>query len=142
MMAIAAIGFLDAAYLAEKYFSQEVPECSIIEGCDIVTTSEYAIMFGIPLALLGVIYYASIWFLAIIATNGKQTLVNKWFPLYPIVGMVASSYFVYLQLFVLQAICVYCMGSAVTSTLLFILGLWLYNMEKPQKTTGHKSIEE
>lgn len=129
MLIISAVGFLDAAYLTDKHFKHEAPTCTVLEGCDTVTGSDFATMFGIiPVALLGVFYYATIWFLASMALSKKEIAFDA-LKIVPIAGLVASVYFVYLQLFVIHAICLYCMGSATSSTLLFLLGIWLWKSE-------------
>ena len=125
MLVISAIGFVDAAYLTDKHFKHQAPNCSVLEGCDVVTSSEFSTVFGIPVALLGVLYYAAIWFLASMALSNKQKAVDA-LKIFPVAGLIASLYFVYLQLFVIHAICLYCMGSAISSTLLFLLGLLLW----------------
>ncbi len=119
--AIALIGFYDATYLTVKHFQNLTPNCSILEGCDVVTTSVYSKIAGIPVALLGSIYYASILALVIAYVDTKKKLFLKMLAHLTWAGLIASAWFVYLQLVVIGAICLYCMGSAVSSTLLFLL---------------------
>lgn len=120
---LGAIGFIDATYLTTQHFLGTPVACSILKGCEQVTTSPYSIIFGIPVALLGSIYYLAILILSVIYLDSKKinilNIIAKITPL----GFLASLYFVYLQIFVIKAICLYCMGSAATSTLLFILGM-------------------
>lgn len=120
---IAIIGFADALYLTVEHFSGGSPTCSIIEGCDIVTTSVYSEVIGIPVALGGVIYYLLVAVGLITYLDRRSTRGLKIASSLPMLGFLGSLYFVYLQLFVLHAICIYCMGSAITSTLLMILGI-------------------
>lgn len=121
---VAVAGFLDATYLTVKHFLGTPIPCSILEGCEVVTTSAYSEIFGIPVALLGSIYYLAmlIWLVIIIERADKHALLRAW-SYAAIAGFVASLGFVYIQLFILHAICLYCMGSALTSTLLFIAGM-------------------
>lgn len=118
----ALIGFADATYLTIKYFQNEIPPCTLVAGCDVVTTSEYATIFGIPVALLGSMYYLALLLLTVAFFDTKKEAVFRFACTSTWIGLVASIYFVYLQLFVLDAICLYCMGSAMTSTVLFVLG--------------------
>ncbi len=131
MVAIAFIGFLDASYLAVEHFLGLVPPCTIVAGCDTVTTSGYAAILGIPVALLGSLYYLAIicCLVGYLQTSREELL--KIFRYLTIGGLLASAYFVALQLFVIHAICLYCMVSATTSTLLF-LGAWI--MFRPAKS--------
>lgn len=127
MAVLSFIGFLDASYLAAKHYLGEVPDCSILKGCEIVTTSEYAVILGVSIALLGALYYLAIFLGTVLYLDSKRALVLKLVALLPVAGFAFSLYLVYLMLFVLDAICLYCMGSATTSTLLFILSLLIFN---------------
>jgi uncharacterized membrane protein len=130
MAAIALIGFIDATYLAVKHYAGTDLTCGVSGGCNVVTTSEYSQVFGIPVALFGAGYYVSILLLSIgfLDIKDKRILtILKWLP---ISGLLASAWFVYLQLYVIHAICLYCMGSATTSTLLFLLGMKLLYLDK------------
>ena len=120
---LGAIGFTDATYLAVKHFLGTPVPCSILKGCEQVTTSQYAAIFGVPVALLGAIYYLSIIILTVAYLDSRNRKFLNLAARLTILGFLASIYFVYLQIFVIKAICLYCMGSAITSTLLFILGL-------------------
>lgn len=122
---IAIIGFADAGYLAFEHIQGRVPPCTILEGCGVVTTSVYSEIFGIPVAVLGAMYYFAIAGLVIAWLDRKQSIILRLVSFASIIGLAASAYFVYLQLFVLKAICIYCMGSAITSTLIFILGMMM-----------------
>lgn len=123
-LAISFFGFVDATYLTVKHLQNEAPACSVLEGCDQVTGSQYAELFGIPVALLGAIYYAVIFFLSIAYIDRKQEQILRILSLTTTVGFLASAWFVYAQLVLLDAICLYCMGSALSSTLLFLFGTW------------------
>jgi uncharacterized membrane protein len=77
-------------------------------------------------ALLGVLYYLTVFFLAIAYLDKKHKKILSLLSLFTIVGLMASAWFVYAQLVLLDAICLYCMGSAVTSTTLFGFGMWTF----------------
>ena len=127
---ISAVGFIDATYLTTQHFLGVPVACSILKGCEQVTTSQFAVILGIPVALLGSIYYLTILILSIIYLDSRKinilNIIAKIAPL----GFLASLYFVYLQIFVIKAICLYCMISAITSTLLFIFSLILWKHNK------------
>ncbi|HSR89131.1 MAG TPA: vitamin K epoxide reductase family protein [Candidatus Udaeobacter sp.] len=118
-----AAGFIDATYLAAKHFLGTPIPCSILKGCEQVTTSQYSSLFGIPVALLGSIYYLTILVLAAIYFDSRKPAVLKLLACLTPFGFLASLWFVYLQIFIIKAICLYCMTSAATSTLLFIIGM-------------------
>lgn len=121
--ALSAVGFADATYLTVKHFLGTPIPCSILKGCEQVTNSQYAVVFGIPVALLGSFYYLTILVLAAIYFDSRRPAVLKLLAYLTPFGFLASLWFVYLQIFVIKAICLYCMISATTSTILFILGM-------------------
>jgi uncharacterized membrane protein len=115
-------GFADASYLTVTHYAGTPPECSIFHGCEKVTTSPYATLGGVPLALLGMIYYAAIILLIIAYLDTRREGILLFTARATVVGFLASAWFVYLQLYVIQAVCPYCMLSALVSTILFVLG--------------------
>lgn len=121
---VAGLGFADATYLTVEHFLGKVPPCSIIQGCELVTTSQYATIFGIPVALLGSLYYLAIIATVIFYIDQKNARPLVMAATFSVAGLVASLYFVGIQLFVLRAICLYCFFSATTSTLFFIASIW------------------
>lgn len=126
MLAVSFLGFLDASYLTQKHFTQSVIPCSITHGCEIVTNSAYSEVFGIPVALLGSLFYLAI-FLGTFAAieSGSRRLLRAVSRL-TLAGLLASMWFVYVQVVLIQAICQWCMISAVTSTTLFVLGYFFW----------------
>ena len=123
LLAVAPLGFLDAGYLAVEHFLNRVPPCSIVAGCEKVTTSQYSVIFGVPLALMGALYYLAIIVALILYLDLRRAWIIKWTARATAVGFVFSLYLVYLQLFVIKAICQYCMLSVLSSTGLFVIGL-------------------
>ena len=118
-------GFLDATYLAAKYYLGEPVVCSLLNGCEKVTTSQYAAVFGIPVALLGTLYYLTIFILTIIYIDGRKEKIFRFAARLTPVGFFVSLILIYLQIFVIHALCLYCLISAATSTFLFIFAFFL-----------------
>ena len=128
MLAIAIIGFADATYLTLEHYRGVIPPCTI-SGCEIVLTSQFSTLFGIPTALLGAIYYLimSVGLFAYLDT--KKEPILKSVVLFSAFGFLFSVWFFYLQAFVIHSFCQYCLVSATTSTLLFIFSkivFWKY----------------
>jgi uncharacterized membrane protein len=120
------LGGLDASYLTAKHYLGEAPSCGIFNNsCESVIVSEYAEIFGIPVALLGALYYFFIFFLIIAHLDTKRNKLLYLAGYSTILGFLASIWFSYLQIFVIKAVCEYCVFSALTSTFLFISALWL-----------------
>lgn len=113
------IGFADATYLTATHFMDAPPGCGESGGCQTVTTSQYSTMFGIPVALFGVLFYLSMIFLSLLWLDQAPAMISRVLPLLSLPGFLFSCWFVYVMLFILEAICWYCMGSAASSTLIF-----------------------
>lgn len=120
----AFLGFADAAYLtADHYFALPVP-CGLTGGCETVLTSPYSMVGPIPLAAVGAAYYLFALFLAVLIYTSEDPGMARramraiWG--LSAAGVLASAYYLYIQVAVIDAICVYCLGSALSSTLLFI----------------------
>lgn len=133
-LVVSFLGFADAAYLTIKHYDGSELACGPSGGCNIVTTSAYSEIFGIPVSLLGALYYITVFFLAIAYADKKNPAILKGISYLTITGLLASLYFVSIQLFVLKTICYYCMVSAGTSTLLFITGMTHLYLQKKRTT--------
>lgn len=121
--ALSFIGFLDASYLATKHYLGTAPNCPFFGNCEQVTTSQYAVIGDVPVALLGAIYYLIVFILAIAYLDSENQKILHFIAHFTILGFLASLWFLYLQIFVIGAICIYCILSAIISTALFALGL-------------------
>ena len=100
--------------------------CSNYGSCETVQTSRWATFLGLPVAAWGLGYYAVILVVALLGvqerwsdSRGISTLLlvlTGW-------GFLFSAYLTYLELFVIHAICTWCVGSASLVTLLFLVAL-------------------
>lgn len=123
LIIVSFIGFLDASYLTIAHYTGLSLRCSVFNGCEEVTTSKYSEIFGIPVALMGIFYYLAILLTTLFYYDSRKASLPRYIAWASCFGMSASVWFVVLQLFVIKAICQYCMISATTSTLLFIFGI-------------------
>lgn len=121
IFALSLIGLADSLYLTVKHYTHSDINCSIFNGCDLVTTSTYSTILGAPVALLGIIFYGLIFAFVLMHSRlrSKKSLIS----LLSIssIGFLMSMWFVYVQVFILEAICLYCVVSAGISTTIFIL---------------------
>lgn len=132
MAGIATVGAIVTAYLTAVKFTQGSAVCPT-SGCDIVLSSPYATVFGLPLALFGFLGYASMVLLAVAPLLVPQSNKNLRSKLEARTGlllfaggtamMVFSGYLMYLLAFEIKAVCIYCVGSAIFSASLFTLAL-------------------
>lgn len=125
LLVIALIGFADATYLTVEHYSNKIPPCTI-GSCETVLTSDYATVAGIPVALVGSIFYLFILVLSIVYLDIKKELLLRIIFLTTTLGFLVSIYFFILQALVINAFCQYCLVSAGTSTLLFLTSLYTF----------------
>jgi len=123
------MGAADAGYLTIKHYNGTPLACGITSGCERVTASVYSKLMGVPVSLLGVMYYLLIAGLAGASLYAKDKTPLILASVFTAVGLLMSAWFVYLQLAVIKSICMYCMLSAGTSTMLFALGLYVLTKE-------------
>ena len=126
----AFIGFLDTSYLTISHFTGAEVNCSIVEGCNEVLASKYSSIFGIPLALLGLLHYTILLVGGFYYLDSRNPKVLKPLMILTTFGLLFSAWLVYLQFFVIKSICQYCMVSAVNSVILFIFALILNSSKK------------
>ncbi len=99
----------------------ETPACGPVRGCETVTTSEYATVAGVPVALLGfvlslvLVACATAWW----RRADRRPLLLAYGLLLP--ATLAVAYLSYLELFVIHAICAWCASYAVTIVLALAL---------------------
>lgn len=126
---IALIGLADAVYLTVKHFKNEQVPCSLVTGCEQVLTSSYAEIFGIPTAFYGAVAYFLAFSLAILAAFGNRRM---WFifGLLTTVMLIFTVWLTYVQGFLIEAFCQFCLLSAATTLTLFVTAVaakfWRY----------------
>jgi len=109
------VGLGVAAYLTWVHYAGISPVCTT-GGCERVQASSYSEIGGIPVALLGLIGYVGIGISLLVPGDLGRGLTF----LLTLVGFGFSVYLTYLELFVIDAICQWCVASAVVMTALLI----------------------
>ena len=111
---IAAAGLGIAGYLTVVHYAGGEPVCAIAHGCATVQKSTYAELLGVPVALLGLLGYVGI--LAALVRDGEQGRTAAAF--LSLAGFGFSAWLTYVEVAKLDAICIWCVGSAICMTLL------------------------
>jgi uncharacterized membrane protein len=123
MTACALAGLAIATYLLATRVAGEPPVCGPVRGCDTVAASAYATVLGLPVALYGVA-----WSLVVVAA-GVAWWLHAFRPaLYAayglgLVGVAAVAYLTYLEVAVIEAICVWCVSYATTVVLGWVVAI-------------------
>lgn len=94
-------------------------------GCSVVNASRYSAIYGIPLGVFGVVGYAAIaltlWFEKrhpLLQAYGNMLAMGM-----ALAGVLYSAYLTYLEIYVIRAICPFCVASAIAISLAFIFTL-------------------
>ena len=114
-------GLALATYLSVEHVTGGGAACVVSEGCGDVTTSEYAVLLGVPVAFIGVAGYAALLLgtLAYLGLDSPPSILAYALLGMAVIGEGLSAYFVYTQAFRIQAYCVYCLASAAIMTSAF-----------------------
>ena len=116
-IAVGLAGLVIAGYLTAVHYAGGEPVCAIAHGCATVQKSRYAELAGVPVALLGLLGYLAI--LAALARDGERGRTAVAF--LSLAGFGFSAWLTYVEVARLDAICVWCVASAVCMTLLATL---------------------
>ncbi|MBP6002163.1 MAG: vitamin K epoxide reductase family protein [Pyrinomonadaceae bacterium] len=117
---LALVGIVDSVYLTAHHYTAEPVPCSLIEGCEMVLTSSYAEIAGVPLAMFGAAAYFLAFSLALLTAFGNRAMW-KFFGAQTVVMAAFSGWLIYVQAAVIGAFCQFCLLSALTSCLLFVI---------------------
>jgi uncharacterized membrane protein len=129
LLAIAGLGV--SAYLMWGY---TVPgaslSCGESSGCEAVKNSQYASLFGVPMPVGGLLIYSVLLALAIFQ-NHNQISARGWSPFVALAafgislaGVLYSAYLTYIELYVIYAVCRWCVASAAIMVAIFLLSIF------------------
>src|SRR6266540_2985067 len=104
---LALLGLAISAYLTWVHYAGIEPVCTGISDCERVQSSEYAELVGVPVALIGVVGYATI--LASLRMRVEATALLSY------LAVVFSAYLTWTELFQIDEICQWCVVSALAS---------------------------
>lgn len=126
-LVLAAAGAFVALLLTSFHVSvgAEARLCSTAAGCGTVNASPYSKVAGIPIALMGLGAYVVIGGIALASL--KRESVRAWSAVVifgiSLVGVLYSAYLTYLELYVIRAVCPWCVASAVIMTLIWMASM-------------------
>jgi uncharacterized membrane protein len=115
--AVAVIGLGIAGYLTAVRYGGGDPVCAIAHGCAVVQSSEYAELAGVPVALLGLAGYAGI-LVTLLRDDPSARIATA---LLALTGAGFSAWLTYVEVVRLDAICIWCVGSAICMSVLAVL---------------------
>ena len=122
---LSVLGLGVAAYLAYVETQAASAVCGPVGDCNAVQSSSYARVLGVPIGLIGVAGYVAILAVWAWARRSASALPVVLLVLMTGFGVAFSIYLTYLELFVIRAVCMWCVTSAVVMTLLLLVSVWL-----------------
>ena len=134
LLGLALLGMVLTAYLsANSWFGSHAAYCGAGSDCDLVQTSHWSMLFGLPIATFGFLTYAA---LGLIALRVKKTVLHfsyGW--IVALVGLAVSLYLTAISLVVLDAACLYCLASLGLMAACFVV----VARERPEGVSGFAS---
>lgn len=123
------IGFGDALYLTVSHYGEAAVACSLLDGCNVVLGSTWATVFGLPIALFGALYYGLLLVLIGWFYFARKSILKKLLLAVSTVGLVMSTWLLYVQIGIIGSICEYCLLSAVSTLCVWISVVVLNRMQ-------------
>jgi uncharacterized membrane protein len=121
-LSLAGIGI--SSYLTYVHWTDRPVACTALANCERVATSQYADIRGVPVAFLGLLVYIGLFAVAgawlYVSGRGLTWPAMAFWGL-SLTGVIYSAYLTYLELFVIDAVCIWCVASAVVLVVLFVL---------------------
>ena len=121
---LSLLGLGVSIYLAYVEISHIEAVCGPVGHCNIVQSSSYAQIVGIPIAVLGLLNFVAIivlWAIQKYSDGPLAHLSTVALVGLTIFGTGFSIYLTMLEIFVIQAVCAWCLSSAVITTVLMLL---------------------
>jgi uncharacterized membrane protein len=120
VLGVAAAGIAVASYLTYVHYRPAALICTAGGGCETVQGSRYAVLLGVPVAVLGLCAWVAVFMLTLWSSEATRTLTAAL----ALCAGAFAAYLVILQLFVIDATCVWCMlNDVVLVPLLVVLAL-------------------
>lgn len=130
---LSLLGVAIAIYVLQSFLRQ-APIVCLNEGCDLVRKSQASYLFGIPVPAFGLVGYSFLAILAFLRTTkldarGSRLALKAMLGIATF-GVVFVSWFTYTEIFVIRAVCTWCAVSAVNMTIIFLLTLKIYAVNR------------
>lgn len=124
--ALALVGVFVALYLTMYKLGVIGHLACGLGGCERVNTSQWAVFAGAPVAAWGLAFYVAMFVVALAGTSqnlAQRPEISYLLLAMSFTGVAFSAWLTYLELYVIEAICKYCVSSAVIVTLIFLVSI-------------------
>jgi len=136
LAALDVCGLLIASYLAVVEVGGGLPECGPLKGCETVATSEFSRIAGVPVAVYGVVLSLVLLTCALAwwRTDAYGLLLAHYG--LSLAGVIFEAYFLYLQIFEIKAVCVWCTSYGLSLVLRFVIAFVIWIRQPPPERAG------
>lgn len=122
---LGSIGLAVSVYLLTLHWGWSQAICLGVGECEVVNTSIYSELFGIPVALLGALTYLTIIGITVLIWRGVVEDYARHAQFFvAAIGVAFSAYLTFIELFVLRTLCPWCVLSAILITTIAALSAW------------------
>lgn len=124
IVGLSILGIIVAAYLTYSHFDESALMCAVGD-CGTVQKSKYATLGPIPIAILGLAMYVALGLSALGRMRGKLPVTFEVATMaswgIALAGVAYALYLTYLEIWVIKAICQWCVASAIITTLILAI---------------------
>ncbi len=124
VVVLAVIGTAVSAYLTWVHYSGSLALCVGVGGCEAVQTSRFSMIGSIPVALLGLAGMAAILAVAVVRLVSDAPWAATTLFALSLAATAYVAYLTYIELFVLGAVCPWCVAVAICSVGIFAIVGW------------------
>ena len=127
-LALCLVGAAVSGYLTIEHGRGASPICAFGKGCEIVAQSAYASVGRIPTSAFGLLMYLTLGVLYLVRLlAAPPARVDRAFRLAALalvfIGVGTSAWLTYVELYVIHAVCIWCVTSAIVVSLLLVLAV-------------------
>ena len=129
LIIIATIGIVLGLYLTYSFYSNSIPVCDISQNisCDKLTKGDYATVLGIPIAVMGVLWFVLIFLLAYQTNKNPKNAI--YLLLLSISGLIFMLYLIGIEI-ALKTICLWCTAVHILILFNFFISLKIYRKSR------------
>lgn len=121
-LVLASIGLALSAYLTYVHYNIDALVCGT-GGCELVQTSEYSEMFGLPIAIFGIVLFVALIFGIVLRELRPEfnDVISTGVLMILLTAVLYWGYLTYLELYVIHAVCQWCVATSIATLLLLIV---------------------
>ena len=123
---LGVVGMGISVYLIFVHYNGVSAICLPTMNCDAVLSSRYSAMWGVPLAVFGLLMYGALTMLGLWSFTAKEEWQDRLaVGIYTLAlaSLLFTIYLYYLEIFEIHAFCTWCIGSSIVVLAIFVLSL-------------------